>query len=65
MKYWLSKFKWYRKRKGGIWYKHQNTYQLPGLTFSYFWTNEYGTINRYTKVVETEDYTSKIKTKKA
>jgi len=52
----LANFKWYRKRKGGIWYKRQNTYQLPVSTLSYFWTNKYANINRYTIVVETENY---------
>ncbi len=52
----FDKCKWYRKFIGGTWYKHENTFQLPGLWFDYFWTNRYGQINRYTKVTEVEDY---------
>lgn len=51
----LSRYKWYRKLKGGIWYKHENTFQLPGLIFDYFWTR-YGEINRFSKVTEIENY---------
>jgi hypothetical protein len=51
----LNNFKWYRKLKNGTWYKHQNTYQLSGLIFNYFWAR-YGEINRYTKVIKIEKY---------
>jgi len=51
----MSRFKWYRKWRGGRWYKHENTYQLPGLLFTSFWAR-YGEINRYTKVVDIEDF---------
>lgn len=51
----LNNFKWYRKLKGGYWYKHQNTYQLPGLIFDYFWA-QYGEINRFTTMTKTEFY---------
>ena len=51
----LSGFKWYRKLIGGIWYKHKNTYQLPGLYFDYFWA-QYPKINRYSDVVDIENY---------
>lgn len=51
----MKRFKFFRKLKKGTWYKHQNTYQLPGLYFSYMWCR-YGEINRYTKVVEIESY---------
>lgn len=52
----LTRLKWFRKYLGGTWYKHKNTYQLRGLIFDYFWTNKYGEINRFTKVVEVEKY---------
>ena len=51
----LGGYKWYRKLTKVIWYKHKNTYQLPGLIFDYFWAR-YGEINRYTKVIATENY---------
>lgn len=51
----LTAFKWYRKWKGGTWYKHENTYQLQGLIFDFFWAR-YGELNRFTKVTETESY---------
>lgn len=51
----LSDFKWYRKFRGGVWYKHQNTFQLRGLIFDYFWAR-YGELNRYTKVSKIENY---------
>lgn len=52
----FNKSKWFREFIGGIWYKHENTFQLPGLYFDYFWSNRYGQINRYTKVTEVESY---------
>ena len=51
----LNGFKQYRKWRKGNWYKHQNTYQLSGLIFNYFWAR-YGELNRYTKVIKTEEY---------
>jgi hypothetical protein len=51
----LNNSKWYRKLKGGDWYKHKNTYQLPCLIFDYFWAR-YGELNRFTTVVETEKW---------
>jgi len=62
----LSKYKWYRKYKKGLWYKHQNTFQLSCLFFDYFWS-KYGEINRYTEVVEIEHWAdgTKIKLKQA
>ena len=55
MDYFLMKFKFYRKWKGGIWYKHQNTYQLPGLLGEFFWFRQ-EKINRYTKFILIENY---------
>ena len=51
----LHRFKWYRKYIGGTWYKHKNTYQLPLTYFDYFWAM-YPKINRYTDVIEQENY---------
>lgn len=55
MDYFLMKKKFYRKLKGGIWYKHQNTYQLPGLFGEFFWFRQ-EKINRYTKCILIENY---------
>lgn len=41
----LNNFKWYRKLKGGSWYKCFYTYQVVN-----------GKLNRFTKVIETENY---------
>jgi hypothetical protein len=51
----MNNFKLYRKFKGGIWYKHYNTFQLSGLYFKYFWSN-YNKINKFTKVIKIENY---------
>jgi len=54
----MKKFKWFRKWKGGIWYKHKFTNDATQLTLSEgktFWAN-YGEINRYSKVIEIETY---------
>lgn len=51
----MVRFKWYRKLIGGIWYKHENTFQLPGLLFDYFWA-KYDELNRYTKVTDIEEW---------
>lgn len=54
----LSNLKWYRKLKGGIWYKHEFTKDAEELTFprlGIFWAR-YGNINRYSKVIKTEIY---------
>ena len=51
----LNNFKWYRKYKGGDWFKHLNTFQLPCLYFISFWAR-YGEINRFTKVTEVEKW---------
>jgi hypothetical protein len=57
-------FKWYRKWRGGVWYKHSFTHDAMqiGLSPIGTWWARYGKINRYSDVVETEDYiNSKIK----
>lgn len=54
----MKRFKWYRKLKGGIWYKHRFTndaYQLNLNGYSDWWAR-YSNINRYSKVIETECY---------
>lgn len=54
----LSQFKWYRKYKKGIWYRHRLTKDSEQLTFSEgttYWAR-YGKINRYSEVIETKTY---------
>lgn len=54
----LSKFKWYRKLKGGVWFKHEFTKEAEQLTFpkgGVFWA-KYGKINKYSNVILTETY---------
>jgi hypothetical protein len=56
----FADFKWYRKWRGGVWYKHEFTdyaMQISLPPCSTFWAR-YGKINRYTDVIETEDYTN-------
>jgi hypothetical protein len=56
----MKRFKWYRKLLGGIWYKHELTidsaqiFLTPGEKF---WAR-YDEINRYSKIIETENYES-------
>ena len=54
----LGKYKWYRKIKGGYWYKNQFTKHAIELTFDEggTWWARYGEINRYSIVIEQEYY---------
>lgn len=54
----LSRFKWFRKLKGGVWYKHAFTKDASELTLPTgveFWAI-YSKINRYSDVIEIENY---------
>ena len=55
----LDNFKWYRKWRGGIWYKHQFTSDALELSVTFIgeWWARYGEINRYSRVMKTENYT--------
>lgn len=44
----------YRYYKGGKWYKHEMSGELPNC-YGSFWAN-YGKINRYTNIIKTENY---------
>lgn len=54
----LNKYQWYREFRGGIWFKHRFTKDAEGITFSEggTWWARYGKINRYSDVVDSEDY---------
>lgn len=56
--YHLNGFKWYRKWRKCKWYKHQFTNDALQLsiTFTGTWWALYGKINRYSDVVETEEW---------
>ena len=59
--YRLSNFRWYRKYRGGTWYRHAFTKDASELTFSEgneFWAR-YPDINRYSKVLYFEVYQTK------
>jgi hypothetical protein len=60
----LGKYKWYRRLKGGTWYKHQFTKDAQELTFpeGKTWWATYGKINRYYNVIKIEYLTIKTKT---
>lgn len=54
----FTDFKWYRKWRGGVWYKHEFTNDAMQISLppcSTFWAR-YGKINRYSDVTETENY---------
>ena len=55
----MKRYKFWRKFKGGGWYKHQFTRDANELSFPQgkTWWARYGKINRYSEVIETEDYT--------
>jgi hypothetical protein len=56
--YYLNQFRWYRKLRKRIWYKHQFTKDALDLSFSFqgtFWAL-YDKINRYSDVVETQNF---------
>lgn len=54
----MNRFRFYRKIKGGIWYKHRFTKEAnifgiyEGTTF---WAR-YGNINRYSEVINIEKF---------
>ena len=54
----LKNYKWYRKFKKGTWYKHQFTKDAEELTFPQgnTWWARYGIINRYSNVINIENY---------
>jgi len=54
----LAKYKWYRKMKKGNWFKHQFTKDALelSLTFQGTWWARYGEINRYSIVIEQEQW---------
>ncbi len=54
----MSVFRWFRKLKGGVWYKHQFTIDAGQIMLpvgNVFWAR-YGELNRYTKVISVENY---------
>lgn len=54
----LSNFKFYRKLKRGIWYKHQFTNDALDLCCTFvgsFWA-KYDEINRYSTVIDIEEW---------
>jgi hypothetical protein len=54
----LGRFKWYRKRKGGDWWKHQFTKDAEQINIfisKTYWAR-YPKLNRYTEVIEHEYY---------
>ena len=55
----MKRYKFWRKFKGGVWYKHIFTRDANELSFpkGRTWWARYGKINRYSDVIETEDYT--------
>lgn len=56
--YYLNKFRWYRKWRKLTWYKHKFTSDALELSLSFtgtFWAL-YSNINRYSIVIETEEW---------
>ena len=56
--YYLNKYKWYRKWRKCTWYKHEFTKDALeiSMTFVGTWWALYGNINRYSKVVDKEQW---------
>ena len=54
----MKMFKFWRKLRGGTWYKHQFTNDALEIciTFTGTWWARYGNINRYSDVIESEVY---------
>lgn len=53
-----SNFRFYRKLKGGVWYRHiftNDALEISIIPSGNFWA-QYGKLNRYTKVVKIEEY---------
>lgn len=51
----FSKFRWYRKMLGGLWYKYEFTGALPGL-YGTMWTKEKLPPHRYYKFIRIEHH---------
>jgi hypothetical protein len=56
--YYLNKYKWYRKWRKCTWYKHEFTKDALELSITFVgtWWALYGNINRYSKVVDKEQW---------
>ena len=56
--YYLNKYKWYRKWRKCTWYKHEFTTDALELSIAFVgtWWALYGNINRYSKVVDKEQW---------
>lgn len=54
----LNAYHWYRKYMGGLWFKHRFTKDANELTFpeGNTWWARYAKINRYSDVVDSENY---------
>jgi len=54
----MKRFSWYRKWRGGTWYKHRFT--LAGLQLGFSskvtWWARYGKLNRYSMVIDEETH---------
>lgn len=55
LEFWLSEFKWYRKKKGGIWYKVSKTAHGSGWTDQTveYWVRE---VKEGETIIKTEKY---------
>jgi len=53
----LNKYRWYRRWRGGVWYKHQFTKDAEELTFTQggTWWARHDKINRYSDVIAIEE----------
>lgn len=55
----MERFKFYRRWKGGIWYKYEMTGQLPGC-YGIFWSRIKLPTHRYYNLIKTETHPLKI-----
>ena len=50
----LNNFKWYRRFKGGIWYKYYP--DLNCCSYMTFWTQDKTSLAKHEKIIKTENY---------
>jgi hypothetical protein len=50
----LNNFKWYRKLRGGVWYKYYP--DIHGMTTFEYWTQNKDNLAEHEIIIKTEDY---------
>lgn len=55
----LNQYQWFRRLRGGKWYRKK--WDLGGLSFGKYWTNNPIILEHCEELIETEDWTKKPK----